>query len=72
MKQGDAEEIWTVDGDTAICELDEHHTLFVSREPDGVRLRVKDYTDRPDKPRTIFLHFFGDLQLGHVFRRQKK
>ena len=63
------DEIWTVNGDTAACKLDEHNTLFISRESDGIRLKVKDHTDTSDKPKTIFLHFFGNLQLGYVFRK---
>jgi len=66
------DEVWTVDGDTAICKLDEHCVLFVSREEDGIRMRVKDYTDSAEKPKLIYSNFIGDMQLGHIYRVKKK
>lgn len=62
-------EVWVVEGDTAIHNLDDKHKLFVIREVEGISLKVKDYTE--ERPRIIYSRFIGDLQLGHIFRRKK-
>jgi hypothetical protein len=59
---------WKIDKKTAICMLDEDHTLYVTREEYGIHLKVEK---NGDKPKTLFIKRIENDQLGHTLTKRK-
>jgi len=60
----------TEDPDVVMYQLNETHTLYISRVEDGIRLRVIENDERVLKPTTMFLQFISDAQMGILFPRK--
>lgn len=62
---------WKVDGDTVTYELDEHHTLYITREDNGIKIKVKENTPSTGLSGVIFVKSIRDNQLGHKFTKKE-
>ena len=62
---------WVINGSTALYSLDKTHMLFVTKEKNGIKIKVRDFPESSEKSILLFSYFISDAQLGHVYGKEK-
>jgi hypothetical protein len=62
---------WQVDNNVASHRLDGTHILHVSRQKEGISLRVVEDDVKLIKPRVIFTKFISNDQLGYFYPQEE-